>query len=262
MHNIAVILAGGTGTRMGGTMPKQFMPLGGRTVVEHSIDTFERHPAIDEIAVVVHPAWRQQMETIVAGRRWSKLSMVIDGGQERYLSTLNAIMAFIDRDDESNLLFHDAARPLVSEGVITRVVSALRHCEAVGVAVPCTDTIWEVHPDMAMFGQESADGGSDALTERFGSRDFEMPRIVARIPERRLMWQAQTPQAFRLPLIRDAYQRALQDPQFAATDDCSVVRRYMPGTRICVVEGETANFKLTTADDMRRAEIMTSDTTR
>ena len=77
-----------------------------------------------------------------------------------------------------------------------------------------------------------------------------MPRLVARIPERKLMWRAQTPQAFRLPLIRDAYQRALQDPQFQATDDCGVVRKYMPGTKITVVEGSEKNMKITHADDL------------
>lgn len=237
MGNIAVILAGGSGRRMGSELPKQFLQLDGRTVIEHSIDTFCSHPAIDEVAVVVHPDWRSHMESIAYDRRWPKLAQIIDGGFERYMSSINAIMAFIDRPDDTNLLLHDAARPLLSAAVIDRVVEALRYNEAVGVAIPCTDTIWEVHPDLA----------GDPGTTHFG-------RLVARIPERRLMWQAQTPQAFRLPLIRDAYQRALQDPQFAATDDCSVVRRYMPGTKIAVVDGESTNFKLTSPDDLRRAE--------
>ena len=233
MGNIAVILAGGTGTRMGADVPKQFLPLAGQTVIEHSIDTFNRHHAIDEVAVVIHPDWRSRMEAIAEQHHWEKLTAIIDGGSERYMSTLNAIMTFIDRSDGTNLLFHDAARPLVSSAIIDRVAAALAQCEAVGVAVPCTDTIWEVHPDII---------------------DYNIGRFVARIPERRLMWQAQTPQAFRLPVIRDAYQRALQDPQFAATDDCSVVRRYMPETKIAVVDGESANFKLTGPDDLRRAE--------
>ena len=237
MKNIAVILAGGTGSRMGSSVPKQFLPLGGRTVIEFAIDAFDQHPAIDEVAVVVHPDWRKRMEEIVALRRWRKLTRVIDGGSERYMSSLNAIMAYIDEPDDTNLLLHDAARPLVSAKVVDRVVAALRHHEAVGVAVPSTDTVWEVHPD---FGDESG----------MAEGEFTVPRFVARIPERRLMWRAQTPQAFRLPLLRDAYQRALQDPQFAVTDDCGVVRRYVPGIKIAVVEGDARNMKLTCADDM------------
>ena len=229
MRNIAVILAGGVGSRMGGSEPKQFLSLGGRTVIEHSIETFANHPSIDEVAVVIHPDWRGRMEEIAARGRWEKLRKIVDGGSERYMSSLNAIMAYIDEPDDTNLLLHDAARPFMSAAIVDRVVAALERHEAVGVAVPSTDTVWEVHPDF------------DAV---------EVGRFVARIPERRLMWRAQTPQAFRLPLIRDAYQRALQDPQFRATDDCGVVRKYMPGTKITVVEGEGRNMKLTNAEDL------------
>ncbi len=237
MRNIAVILAGGTGSRMGAAVPKQFMELAGRTVIEHSIETFCNHPAIDEVAVVVHPEWRGRMEAIAAAKGWAKLKKIVDGGAERYMSSLNAIMAYIDEPDDTNLLLHDAARPWVSAEIVDRVVAALKHNEAVGVAVPSTDTVWEVHPDMS--AEMIMEGGK-----------FEMPRLVARIPERMLMWRAQTPQAFRLPLIRDAYQRALQDPQFRATDDCGVVRKYIPGTKICVVEGSEENKKITFAEDM------------
>lgn len=229
MRNIAVILAGGTGSRMGSSVPKQFIPLAGRTVIEHSIETFNNHPAIDEVAVVIHPDWRGKMEEIASAGRWEKLKKIVDGGSERYMSSLNAVMAYIDEPDDTNLLLHDAARPWVSKEIVDRVVAALERHEAVGVAVPSTDTVWEVHPDF------------DAV---------EVGRFVARIPERRLMWRAQTPQAFRLPLIRDAYQRALQDPQFRATDDCGVVRKYMPGTKICVVEGAEENRKITFAKDL------------
>lgn len=235
MRNIAVILAGGVGSRMGGSEPKQFLLLGGRTVIEHSIETFANHPSIDEVAVVIHPDWRGRMEEIAARGRWEKLRKIVDGGSERYMSSLNAIMAYIDEPDDTNLLLHDAARPFMSAAIVDRVVAALERHEAVGVAVPSTDTVWEVHPDF------------DAV---------EVGRFVARIPERRLMWRAQTPQAFRLPLIRDAYQRALQDPQFRATDDCGVVRQYMPGTKITVVEGEERNMKVTTPHDIAALEQM------
>jgi 2-C-methyl-D-erythritol 4-phosphate cytidylyltransferase len=237
MKNIAVILAGGVGSRMGASMPKQFMPLAGRTVIEYSIETFNAHPKIDEVAVVIHPDWRDRMEALADAGKWAKLKKIVDGGAERYLSTLNAVMAYIDEPDDTNLLLHDAARPWVTKEIVDRVAAALQYHEAVGVAVPSTDTVWEVHPDFnSEFGVRSS--------------EYEIPRFVARIPERRLMWRAQTPQAFRLPLIRDAYQRALQDPQFQATDDCGVVRKYMPGTKICVVEGSEENKKITFAEDI------------
>lgn len=247
MRNIAVILAGGTGSRMGLSEPKQFLPLAGRTVIEHSIEAFDSHPAIDEVAVVVHPDWRSRMEDIASTGHWAKLKKIIDGGAERYLSSLNAIMAYIDEPDDTNLLLHDAARPWVSAEIVDRVVVALQHHEAVGVAVPSTDTVWEVHPDM------NGDWG-------MGGAELYVPRFVARIPERKLMWRAQTPQGFRLPLIRDAYQRALQDPQFQATDDCGVVHKYMPGTKITVVEGEEENRKITISSDLKWFEYFDKKT--
>lgn len=218
-------------------LPKQFMQLQGRAVIEYPIDTFDRHEAIDEVAVVVHPDWRGEMEAIVARNSWKKLTRLIDGGSERYMSTLNAVMAYIDYPDDTNLLLHDAARPFVSEEIVSRVAESLKNNVAVGVAIPSTDTVWEIHPD---FSDESS----------ITSSNFTVPHLIARIPERKLMWRAQTPQAFRLPLIRDAYQRALQDPQFRATDDCGVVRTYMPGTKIAVVEGEERNRKITFAEDL------------
>lgn len=228
---------------MGSSVPKQFMQLQGRAVIEYPIDTFDHHEAIDEVAVVVHPDWRGEMEAIMARNTWKKLTRVIDGGAERYLSTLNAVMAYIDYPDDTNLLLHDAARPFVSEEIVSRVAESLKNNVAVGVAIPSTDTVWEIHPD---FSDESS----------ITSSNFTVPHLIARIPERKLMWRAQTPQAFRLPLIRDAYQRALQDPQFRATDDCGVVRNYMPGTKIAVVEGAEYNVKLTYDRDVCQIETL------
>lgn len=235
MKNVAVILAGGTGKRMGSDIPKQFLLLSGKTVIEYSVESFNNHPLIDEVCVVIHPDWRSEMQAIIERNRWTKLTKVVDGGSERYMSSLNAIMAYIDYPDDTNLLLHDAARPMVSAEIIDRVVESLITHDAVGVALQSTDTVWEVHPD---------------FNANMKLKDSELPRFVARIPERKLMWRAQTPQAFRLPLIRDAYQRALQDSQFHSTDDCGVVRKYMPGTKISVVEGEEINMKVTTPQDI------------
>lgn len=230
--NVAVILAGGTGSRMGTALPKQFMPLNGKPVIEHSIDTFHAIADIDEIAVVVHPDYRNRFLEIAGSRQWTKLRHVIEGGAERYLSSLNAIAQYLDAPDDTNLIFHDAARPWVSEAIIQRVLAALPKHEAVGVAIPSTDTIWEVSVD-------------------FAATDFStIPHFISRIPLRDKMFRAQTPQAFRLPLIRDAYQAALQDPDFHPTDDCSVVRRYVPGIKIHVVMGDEGNRKITYPEDI------------
>ena len=226
--NIAIILAGGTGSRMGTDKPKQFIEVDGRTVIERCIDAFEAAPGIDEIAVVMHPQWTALMHNVAEHNTWKKLKKILEGGSERYMSSLNAIAAYIDYPDDTNLLLHDAARPWVSQEVIARTVQALTHHEAVAVGIPSTDTVWEVRQDF----------------------DKQLSKFIVRIPERSTMWRAQTPQAFRLPIIRDAYQHALQDPQFHATDDCGVVRNYLPGTKIIIVPGEEQNRKITFKEDL------------
>ena len=226
--NIAIILAGGTGSRMGADKPKQFIEVDGRTVIERCIDAFEAAPGIDEIAVVMHPQWTALMHEVAEHNQWKKLKKILEGGSERYMSSLNAIAAYIDYPDDTNLLLHDAARPWVSQEVIARTVQALTHHEAVAVGIPSTDTVWEVRQDF----------------------DKQLSKFIVRIPERSTMWRAQTPQAFRLPIIRDAYQHALQDPQFHATDDCGVVRNYLPGTKIIIVPGEEQNRKITFKEDL------------
>lgn len=226
--NVAVILAGGTGTRVGASMPKQFLDIDGRSVIERSIDAFDQAAGVDEVAIVVHPDWKSHMEGLVNRNSWHKVKRILEGGAERYMSSLNAIAAYLDYPDDTNLILHDAARPFVPQEVIARTVEALRYHEAVGVGIPSTDTVWEVRQDF------------DPLLSKF----------IVRIPERSTMWRAQTPQAFRLPVIRDAYQRALQDPQFRATDDCGVVRRYLPSVKIHIVEGEEQNRKITFKQDL------------
>lgn len=220
MRNIAVILAGGTGSRMGVSEPKQFLEIAGRLVIEHAIDAFESHEGVDEIAVVMHPSYIARMQEIIVRNAWKKFGKLLGGGEERFMSSLAAIRAYENVPDV-NLLLHDAARPWVSQEIIGRVCTALKEYEAVGVGVPSTDTVWEVSGD-----------------------------CITAIPERKKMWRAQTPQAFRLPLIREAYERALQDPHFQATDDCGVLMRYMPQVKIHIVEGSEKNFKITYLQDV------------
>ena len=222
MRNIAVILAGGTGSRMGASVPKQFLKIAERTVIEYTIDAFEAHAAVDEIAVVIHPSYIKEMQEIVARNAWKKTGRLLEGGAERYMSSLSAIRAY-SGCGEANLILHDAARPWVSQEILGRVCGALKEYEAVGVGVPSTDTVWEVSGD-----------------------------CITAIPERRNMWRAQTPQAFRLPLIREAYRRAMADPDFRATDDCGVVMHYLPQVKIHIVEGSEKNVKLTYKEDIKK----------
>ena len=225
--NIAVVLAGGVGARVGGAVPKQLLPLAdGRTVLEHSVDAFEHADCIDEVCVVMHPDYIATVEEMIAKNSWQKVKHVISGGKERWESSVNAIRLYQGQLSgvemaESNILLHDAARPFVSEKIISDVCRALVDHEAVVVAVPSTDTVYEMQ-----------DG------------------CVARIPNRSTIMRAQTPQAFRLGLIAWAYEAALNSGNMQVTDDCGVVFNYMTNQPIHIVAGEEQNKKITFKEDI------------
>ena len=234
MTNIAVILAGGIGARVGGKTPKQLLPLAdGRSVLEHAVCAFEQSPYINEVCIVMHPDYIAHAEQMLLANAWQKVRHIIPGGKERWESSVNAIRRLGDKanGEEVNLLLHDAARPFVSQDIIARVCEALEEHEAVTVAIPSTDTVYEM-----------ADGK------------------VARIPQRSTIMRAQTPQAFRLELIADAYTKALgvdnlsaeacADAHIPATDECGIVHEHMPQVPICIVEGEEQNKKITFKEDI------------
>ncbi len=239
MTNIAVILAGGIGARVGGNTPKQLLPLAdGRSVLEHAVSAFEQSPHIDEICIVMHPDYIAYAEQMLLANAWQKVRQIILGGKERWESSVNAIRLLGDKairreakGEEVNLLLHDAARPFVSQEIIDCVCEALEQHEAVTVAIPSTDTVYEM-----------ADGK------------------VARIPQRSTIMRAQTPQAFRLPLIAEAYTKALGADicdkeacaacHLPATDDCGIVHEHMPDVPIYIVEGEEQNKKITFKEDI------------
>lgn len=225
-RNIVAILAGGTGKRVGGEIPKQFLNLGNRMVIERTIDAFEINDNIDEIIVVMHADHLDYMRTIAQKNGWKKLTHIVAGGKERYQSTLAALDCCLEEKLDSNLLIHDAARPMVSQRIINDVASALENYSAVAVGVPSSDTVWQISGD----------------------------NTIHSIPERASLLLAQTPQAFRLGVIREAYSHAIHSASVPATDDCGIVVRYLPQVAIHTVIGETTNVKITYPEDIKKIE--------
>ena len=304
-HTIALILAGGTGSRFGSARPKQFTLVAGRTVLEHSIAAFEQSEEIDEIGIVVHPKHLDEVRDLLRQQPHPKVTQVVAGGKERQDSTLNGLRAFLREDgmlknpvererksttsppnsavcapaglssgkspqatEKSPLFFaenselsaktpqlsadnpqsatansehsddnpqlstdnppavriliHDAVRPGVSLSLIGRVCAALRSHAVANVVLPVVDTLIEVDADCRM----------------------------CHVPDRALLRRVQTPQGFHAPVLFEAYRRALADPDFRATDDCSVVFRYCPEIDIALVPGEERNLKLTYPEDL------------
>jgi 2-C-methyl-D-erythritol 4-phosphate cytidylyltransferase len=228
MRTVAVVLAGGMGQRFGGDRPKQMQVLAGRTLIEHSVAAFEQAPGVGAITIVMPAGLAGPARQRFAGAAHPKVTRVIEGGTTRTDSTRCAIAAL--GEDECNVLFHDAARPLVDQRIIADCVSALATDRAIGVAVPSSDTIVEV-----------ADG------------------VVTGMPRRDTLARCQTPQGFRLSVIRRAYELADADPSFTlrqATDDCGVVLRYLPDVPVRLVQGSERNIKITYPGDLEVAETL------
>lgn len=229
MYNIAVILAGGIGNRVGGVKPKQLLPLAdGRTVLERSVDAFEQAPCIDEIAIVMHHDYMDDAQRLCAQNDWQKVAKIIPGGSERWESSWHAIVAYMNEREDSTLWFHDAARPFVSQRIIADINSALQTHPAVTVAVPVTETLYQV----------------------LSAKDEGRCMKVESVPARDTFMRAQTPQAFHMELIAGAYMKAIADDAIIATDDVGVVRKYEPRQTIHIVMGEEANKKITFAQDL------------
>lgn len=225
--NIAVILAGGVGSRLGLDKPKQFMKVAGKTVLEHTVDVFQKHELIDEIAIVMHASYIHDAEEMVLKNHWNKVKKILNGGSERYESSLAAINAYACSTGISstgiNLIFHDAVRPLVTKKIIDDTIAALKNYDAVDVAIPSADTIIKLDKEQ---------------------------KCIDYIPNRSYLNRGQTPQAFKFDIIKSAYELALQDPNLQTTDDCGIVRKYLPKVDIYVVKGAEQNIKLTYPEDV------------
>ncbi|QXQ08939.1 bifunctional cytidylyltransferase/SDR family oxidoreductase [Paeniglutamicibacter sp. Y32M11] len=228
MRNIGVILAGGVGERVGLDIPKQLIKIAGRPIIEHTLAVFQESDCIDEIVVMMKPGYLDRVHEIIKKNAFSKVTRVLEGSGTRNDTTQAALAAL--GDEECNVILHDAVRPLLAQRVLSDVVVALDEYAAVDVAIPSADTIIEVVQ------------GAGSLPE------------ISHVPPRAALRRGQTPQAFRLSTLREAYVGANQDSAFAATDDCSVVLKYSPNVPIGVVQGEERNMKVTDPIDIYIAD--------
>ncbi|MDP6935428.1 MAG: 2-C-methyl-D-erythritol 4-phosphate cytidylyltransferase, partial [Myxococcota bacterium] len=138
----AIGLAAGSGTRMGFEVPKQFMKLAGRTVIEHTLDVFERHSMIDEVFIIVDAPHRTLLEEVLLRNAFGKVTRVLNGGATRRESSSIGVNAIPGED--ALVLLHDAVRPFLGARVIRDCIEALEHWPAVDVAIPAVDTIIDV----------------------------------------------------------------------------------------------------------------------
>ncbi len=220
LKNYGIILASGTGSRYNSDIPKQFVKIAGKTVLEHTLDVFEKSLYIDEIILVITPDYRHVAENLLLKNNYKKIAKLLNGGATRKESSSIAINS-ID-DTEANVLIHDCARPFVSQRIIKDCVEALKTYKAVDVAIPSADTIIKVKEN-----------------------------VIDSIPNRAELKRGQTPQCFKLSLIKKAHELSKNDNNF--TDDCGLVNKYNLAD-VYVVDGEGENIKITYPEDIFMAD--------
>lgn len=222
MRAAGLIVAAGRGERLGGTVPKQYLPVGGRTILHRSLAALLALDELEAIAVVIHPDDRARYAAAVAGLDDPRLLAPVIGGADRAASVRAGLEALAPVAPE-RILIHDAARPFLPRAVGEAVLAALESAPAAFPALPVVDALWRA----------------------------EAGHAAAHVP-REALWRAQTPQGFRF----DAILAAHRAHPGAALDDVAVARA--AGLAIRVVPGDEANFKITTPNDLARAEGLAS----
>ncbi|HKF64815.1 MAG TPA: bifunctional 2-C-methyl-D-erythritol 4-phosphate cytidylyltransferase/2-C-methyl-D-erythritol 2,4-cyclodiphosphate synthase [Dongiaceae bacterium] len=216
VETAALIVAAGRGYRLGGALPKQYLPLAGRPVLRYSLETFARHPAIDAVRVVIH---RDDLELYEEAARGLALLSPVEGGATRQDSVRLGLES-LGEVRPARVLIHDAARPFADAGLIQRMVDALAATPGAIPALPVADTI-----------KRGAEG------------------LIVETVDRHALWRAQTPQAFRYNEILAAHRAAAGRE---LTDDAAVAEA--AGLAVGLVQGAEENFKVTTEADLGRAE--------
>ena len=230
----AVILAGGTGTRMGvSDMPKQFLEIKGKPILCYTVEKFVLNPRFEKVIVLSPDMWLSHTREILKknGCPMDRVA-VIEGGVTRNETIMNAI-GYIEReytlDDDTVIVTHDSVRPFVTHRIIEENIEAALHKGACDTVIPASDTI-----------VESADG-----------------EHISAIPDRRRMYQGQTPQSFKAKNLRDTYQSLTQDEKNILTDAAKIL--VIKGQKVALVRGETYNIKITYPYDLRIARSLLED---
>ncbi len=220
MKNYGIILASGIGSRYSNEIPKQFVKIAGKTVLEHTLTIFENYNGIDEIILVITPGYRHFVEDILLKNNYKKITKLLNGGDTRKESSYIAISSITD--EEANVIIHDCARPFLSERILSDCIAALEKYDAIDVAIPSTDTVIKIEND-----------------------------IIESIPNRSKLMRGQTPQCFKLSLLKKAHELSRNDNNF--TDDCGLIIKNNLA-KVFVVKGSDENIKITYPEDIYMAD--------
>lgn len=223
MKTIAVIFAGGVGSRMNSReKPKQFLEMYNKPIIIHTIEYFENHPMVDEIVVVCVEGWIAYFEKLLYKYRIEKVKKVVQGGATGQLSIYNGLKAAqeLAGAEKTVVLIHDGVRPLINEKVITENIESVRKYGSAITTAPVTETILVVDDSAATI-------------------DY--------VPERKNSRVAKAPQSFWLDEILAAHEKMLSDGEVNCIDSCTMMQKF--GKKLHLIDGPRENIKITTPED-------------
>lgn len=233
MNIIAILLSGGTGSRLHTDVPKQYLRINGEMVISHPLRTLFTHPGIDAVRIVASSSWRDIISTMIGDIsrgghespvRPARFSGYSDPGKTRALSILNALRDIRDEADYDDLvIIHDAARPSVSEGLITRLIDGASGHDGALPVLPMKDTVY--------------------------LSDADIRRVDSLLPRARVV-AGQAPEAFLYGRYLEAYEALLPDRIYDINGSTEPALLY--GMDIALIEGEESNYKITTPEDLAR----------
>lgn len=225
MKVYAVIPAGGKGKRGGTETPKQYIRFHGKELIVYTLEVFQKNNLVDEIIIAAEPPYFSLLNKITKDYKLTKISQIIEGGEERQDSVNNALKA-IKADDSDLVAVHDAARPLLSDSILTKAISTAKEKGNALVCLKARDTI------------------------------LKGDKIVKEYVDRSEMYYAQTPQIFHFKDLKKAMKKAYEK-NFIGTDESMLVKEL--GIDINIVEGSMLNFKVTTMTDIEIFEKLTTN---
>lgn len=213
----AIIVAAGKGKRMGTTVSKQFLPLGGKEILAHTVEVFEQADAIRDSILVTGADSLADVAEMKQEYGWRKITSIVPGGAERQDSVWNGLQQLAE--DVEIVVIHDGVRPFVTEEILQNAIDTAAEMGGCVAGMPVKDTI----------------------------KVCDAERMAVATPERSTLWQIQTPQTFQKEVLIRAYRHA-RESGFLGTDDASLVER--DGGRVQVIEGSYRNIKITTREDL------------
>ena len=226
-----VVLAGGIGSRMGNVeKPKQFMEVGKKPIIIHTIEKFVVQPQFERVIVLSPKAWLNYTKDVIRKYISEKDKIdVIEGGATRNDTIMNAI-SHIEKlygmDEETIIVTHDSVRPFVTHRILEENIRYAKETGACDTVIPATDTIVE-------------------------SADHE---VISNIPDRSRMYQGQTPQSFKAWKLRQVFEALTPEEKKILTDACKIL--VLKGEKVHLVQGEVSNIKITYPHDLRVAEAI------